>query len=96
MAVKSLERLEVDAAGLDALDRRLLRALIEKFDGGPVGIETLAVVVGEESDTLQDVYEPFLVQGGWIARTPRGRVAARRAYEHLGLSERAERQAKLF
>jgi Holliday junction DNA helicase RuvB len=95
-AAISLERLEVDAGGLDALDRRLLRALIEKFDGGPVGIETLAVVVGEESDTLQDVYEPFLVQGGWIARTPRGRVAAKRAYEHLGLAERVGRQAKLF
>ena len=96
LAVGSLERLEVDSAGLDALDRRLLRALIEKFDGGPVGVETLAVVVGEEADTLQDVYEPFLVQGGWLARTSRGRVAARRAYEHLGLTERAERQAKLF
>jgi holliday junction DNA helicase RuvB len=93
VAERSLERLEVDAAGLDSLDRRLLRLLIERFDGGPVGVESLAVAVGEEADTLQDVYEPFLIQGGWIARTPRGRVAARRAYEHLGIPSR---QAKLF
>jgi len=96
LAARSLDRLEVDGAGLEALDRRLLRALIEKFDGGPVGVESLAVAVGEEADTLQDVYEPFLIQGGWIARSPRGRVAMRRAYEHLGLPERSGRQAKLF
>ncbi|MDE2490445.1 MAG: Holliday junction branch migration DNA helicase RuvB [Elusimicrobia bacterium] len=81
----ALERLEVDAAGLDPLDRRLLRAVIEKFDGGPVGVENLAIAVSEELDTLTDVVEPFLIQAGFLARTPRGRVAAPRAYEHLGL-----------
>ena len=96
LAERSLERLEVDAAGLDSLDRRLLRVLIEKFDGGPAGVESLAVSVGEEADTIGDVYEPFLIQGGWIARTPRGRIALRRAYTHLGLPEPVARQGKLF
>ena len=68
------------------MDRRLLLMLIEKFDGGPVGIETMSSALGEERDTIEDVYEPYLLQEGFIQRTPRGRVATRTAYEHLGLS----------
>lgn len=81
----ALERLEVDSVGLDASDRRLIRALIEKFSGGPVGVENLAIAVSEETDTLTDVIEPFLIQTGFIARTPRGRVATRKAYAHLNI-----------
>ena len=78
--------LEVDALGLDDFDRRLLRILIEKFGGGPVGVETMAAAMSEERDTLEDVYEPYLMQMGFLQRTPRGRVATRRAWEHLGLT----------
>ena len=78
-----LDALEVDAEGLDAGDRRLLSALIEKFSGGPVGLENLAIAVGEELDTLTDVIEPFLIQSGFMSRTPRGRVASQKAYRHL-------------
>jgi Holliday junction DNA helicase RuvB len=85
VAKTSLDALEVDASGLDIMDRKLLRALIEKFSGGPVGIETLAVAVSEEIDTLTDVLEPFLIQAGFLQHTPRGRLATPRAYEHLGL-----------
>ena len=81
----ALERLEVDQEGLDAADRRLLLAIIEKFDGGPVGVDNLAIAVSEELDTLTDVTEPFLIQAGFIARTPRGRVVTKKAYAHLGL-----------
>ncbi len=81
----ALDRLEVDRAGLDAMDRRLLSALTGKFGGGPVGADNLAIAISEEGDTLTDVIEPFLIQSGFIARTPRGRVATPRAYEHLGL-----------
>jgi len=77
-------RLEVDPEGLDEMDRRLLRLLIESYDGGPVGIETIAAALSESRDTLEDVYEPYLLQQGLLARTPRGRVATRKAYEHLG------------
>ena len=84
IAAEALEMLEVDAAGLERLDRELLRAIVEKFDGGPVGLSTLAVAVGEEPDTIEDVYEPYLLQRGLIKRTPRGRVATPAAYEHLG------------
>lgn len=83
-----LSRLGVDALGLDDMDRAMLRTLIERFDGGPVGIESLAAAVAEEADTLEDVYEPYLIQEGFIVRTPRGRMASRRAYQHLGLSMR--------
>ncbi|MDW8396597.1 MAG: Holliday junction branch migration DNA helicase RuvB [Anaerolineae bacterium] len=83
-AREALEMLGVDALGLDDLDRRTLRALIEKFGGGPVGLETLAASISEESDTLTDVVEPYLIQLGFLDRTPRGRVATARAYEHLG------------
>jgi Holliday junction DNA helicase RuvB len=82
----ALGRMQVDALGLDPMDRLFLRTLIEKFAGGPAGIETLSAAIGEEKHTLEDVYEPFLIQEGFLQRTPRGRVAARRAYEHLGLT----------
>ena len=81
----ALDLLEVDHEGLDRLDREILRAICEKFGGGPVGLSTLAVAVGEEQGTLEDVYEPYLLQRGLIERTPRGRAATRRAFEHLGL-----------
>ena len=82
----ALRRLEVDAVGLDSLDRRYLRVLIEGFGGGPAGVETLAAACAEARDALEDVVEPFLIQQGFIMRTPRGRVAAKRAYEHLGFT----------
>jgi Holliday junction DNA helicase RuvB len=86
LAREALKLLEVDERGLDDMDRRLLDALIRKYEGGPVGLGTLAVVVGEEAGTLEDVYEPFLVQEGFIKRTPRGREATTLAYEHLGVA----------
>jgi Holliday junction DNA helicase RuvB len=95
VAATALELLEVDEAGLERLDREILRTIIEKFDGGPVGLSTLAVAIGEEQDTLEDVYEPYLVKSGLIKRTPRGRVATPRAYEHLGI-EAPARDASLF
>ena len=82
-ADQALARLEVDAKGFDDMDRRILRTIIEKFDGGPVGLETLAVAVAEEKDTIEDVYEPFLIQLGFLARTPRGRTATSLAYAHF-------------
>jgi Holliday junction DNA helicase RuvB len=85
VAAGALDLLEVDAEGLDRLDREILRAICERFGGGPVGLSTLAVAVGEEQDTIEDVYEPYLLQRGLIERTPRGRAATRRAYGHLGL-----------
>jgi holliday junction DNA helicase RuvB len=90
VAGDALELLEVDTLGLERLDRALLRAIIEKFEGGPVGLSTLAIAVGEEQDTIEDVYEPYLLQRGLIKRTPRGRVATARSYEHLGLEPPAE------
>jgi Holliday junction DNA helicase RuvB len=78
--------LEIDQLGLDVNDRRVLRALIDLFDGGPVGLSTLAAATAEEVDAIEDVYEPFLIQLGFLQRTPRGRVATRRAYEHLGIA----------
>jgi len=81
----ALERLDVDEAGFDKLDRVLLSTLIEKFDGGPTGLDTLAAAIGEDRGTLEDLIEPFLIQGGYLERTPRGRMATRRAYEHLGI-----------
>ena len=82
---RALDLLEVDVEGLDRLDRDILRAICQKFGGGPVGLSTLAVAVGEEADTIEDVYEPYLLQRGLIKRTPRGRVATPAAFEHLGL-----------
>ena len=95
VADSALELLQVDALGLDRLDRELLSAICEKFEGGPVGLSTLAVAVGEETDTLEDVYEPYLLQCGLIKRTPRGRVATVHAYIHLGL-EPPSADAQLF
>ncbi len=86
VASAALALFEVDGRGLDTMDRRFLTTIIEKFDGGPVGIETLSSALGEERDTLEDVYEPYLLQEGFIQRTPRGRMATRTAFEHLGLS----------
>lgn len=84
-ARNALGRLEVDEAGFDEMDRRILLTIIDKFSGGPVGIETIAAAVSEPRDTIEDVYEPFLIQGGYLQRTPRGRIATRRAYAHLGI-----------
>jgi Holliday junction DNA helicase RuvB len=83
-ASEALSLFEIDELGLDSMDRKLLAAMIEKFDGGPVGIETLSSVLSEERDTIEDVYEPYLVQQGFIQRTPRGRVATPLAFSHLG------------
>ena len=95
VAAEALEMLEVDPIGLDRQDRRLLALMAEKFGGGPVGVSTLSVAVGEEGDTIEDVYEPYLLQQGLIKRTPRGRVLTERAYEHLGLPV-PEAHASLF
>lgn len=100
VASQALALLDVDELGLDDVDRRILLAIVEKFDGGPVGIDTLAAATSEETDTIMDVYEPYLIQLGFLQRTPRGRVATRRAYSHLGLPAPAmtddTRQALLF
>ncbi|HEV8192980.1 MAG TPA: Holliday junction branch migration DNA helicase RuvB [Ktedonobacterales bacterium] len=90
VARAALEGLEVDDRGLDPHDRTLLRTIIQKFDGGPVGIETLAASTSEEVETIEDVYEPYLLQLGFLARTPRGRIATRLAYEHLGIPYRGD------
>jgi Holliday junction DNA helicase RuvB len=84
-AQEALARLEIDDLGLDEIDHKILRSIIEKFRGGPVGIATIAASISEEADTIEDVYEPYLIQLGFLNRTPRGREATRRAYEHLGL-----------
>jgi Holliday junction DNA helicase RuvB len=92
---EALRMLEVDPMGLDKMDTMLLVTMIDKFAGGPVGVETLAAAIGEEKDTIEDVYEPFLIQAGFLQRTPRGRVATALAYDHLGKSSNGERrQAK--
>ena len=88
VATEALDMMGIDHLGLDDIDRRVLSAIIEKFDGGPVGLETIGASISEEADTIMDVVEPYLLQLGFIARTPRGRVATRLAYEHLGLSFR--------
>ncbi|MBN2340949.1 MAG: Holliday junction branch migration DNA helicase RuvB [Deltaproteobacteria bacterium] len=92
----ALERLEVDSAGFDQMDRKILLTIIEKFDGGPVGIETIAAAVSEPRDTIEDVYEPFLMQNGFLQRTPRGRIATRLAYEHLNIRQSRGQQRGLF
>ena len=96
VARDALAMLDVDEFGLDEMDTRVLRAIIEKFDGGPVGVATIAAAVGEEPDTLEEVYEPFLVQHGFLQRTPRGRVATSQAYRHLGYPPPSTPQADLF
>jgi Holliday junction DNA helicase RuvB len=82
----ALDLMEVDKMGLDRADRRFLMTLIEVFDGGPAGIDTLAASIGEDAGTIEDLIEPYLLQNGFINRTPRGRVATARAYEHLGFA----------
>mgnify|MGYP000284376061 CR=1 FL=1 len=96
IARAALAMLEVDALGLDDIDRKVLRTIIEKFDGGPVGLETIAASISEEADTIMDVYEPYLLQLGFLERTPRGRVATRRAYAHLGIAYPSARQERLL
>ena len=86
IAAAALDMLSVDEAGFDGLDRRLLRLLIEKFDGGPVGVESLAAALSEERSTIEDVIEPYLLQQGYLMRTARGRLATRSAYLHFGLA----------
>ena len=97
-AMAALKLLEVDAHGFDEIDRRLLRIIIEKYDGGPVGGATIAAALGEEPDVIEEIYEPFLIQIGFLDRTPRGRVATRLAYEHLGIEmpRRASATPNLF
>ena len=85
IASTALTALEIDDLGLDNTDRRMLEAIIKYYNGGPVGLETLAATIGEESDTIEDVYEPYLMQIGFLSRTPRGRCVTRLAYEHLGI-----------
>ncbi|MDA3899937.1 MAG: Holliday junction branch migration DNA helicase RuvB [Spirochaetes bacterium] len=87
ITIHALTQLEVDELGLDDMDRRILRTIIENYDGGPVGIKTIVISIGEELDTIEDYYEPFLVQSGLLKRTPRGRVVTKKAYKHLGLDE---------
>ena len=89
VADEALKMLDVDMVGLDLMDRRLLEAIIEKFSGGPVGLDNLASAIGEEKDTIEDVIEPYLIQQGYLMRTPRGRVASPKAYNHFGLQEPA-------
>lgn len=98
VAKDALKLLDVDEVGLDHMDRKILLTIIDKFDGGPVGIDTISSAVSEERDTIEDVYEPFLIQCGYLNRTPRGRMATKLAFEHLGrpVSESAVKQEKLF
>ncbi len=98
VATAALDLLEVDPMGLDSLDRRLLLTIMDKFDGGPVGIESLAAAIGEERGTLEEVIEPFLIQQGFLMRSSRGRVATRLAYEHFGrtVPERLSASLSLF
>lgn len=97
-ASRALLKMEIDELGLDETDRNLLRALIEKFNGGPAGLETLAATINEDVNTIEDVYEPYLLQLGFIARTPRGRMCLKGGYEHMGMkmSESAKKQMSLF
>ena len=94
-ADSALLALEVDYLGLDQVDRRMLRAIIENYGGGPVGLDTLAATIGEESVTLEDVYEPYLMQLGFLTRTPRGRCVTRKAYEHLHMEFMGQTQLEL-
>jgi Holliday junction DNA helicase RuvB len=86
VTLEAMGKLEVDQLGLDEIDRKVMKTIIEKFDGGPVGLDTIAASISEESDTIEGVYEPYLLQLGFLDRTPRGRVATRLAYEHLGIA----------
>jgi Holliday junction DNA helicase RuvB len=94
IALEGLSKLEIDSVGLDDVDHRVLRTIIDKFDGGPVGLDTIAASISEDADTIMDVYEPYLLQLGFLERTPRGRVATRLAYEHLGLPRKEGPQSQ--
>jgi len=96
VAIEALKMLDVDELGLDEMDKRILEVIIQKFKGGPVGINTIAVAVGEEEDTIEEIYEPFLIQEGLLARTPRGRVATDSAYRHLEIQKESKSQPELF
>lgn len=96
IAQKALKMLEIDKLGLDGVDRKILITIIEKFDGGPVGLDTLAASTGEEKNTIEDVYEPYLLQLGFLKRTPRGRVLTRKAYEHLGIDFNENNEVTLW
>ena len=96
VASAALNNLDIDKLGLDSVDRKLLRTIIEKFGGGPVGVETLAASISEEAETIEDVYEPYLMQIGFMERTSRGRVATDAAYKHLGIEKKEKAQGKLF
>jgi len=93
---KALSMLDIDHLGFDRMDIRILKTIIEKFNGGPVGIDTIAVAIGEESDTIEEVYEPYLIQCGMIERTSRGRIATELAYKHLGMQDKRIKQPDLF
>ncbi|HYO88421.1 MAG TPA: Holliday junction DNA helicase RuvB C-terminal domain-containing protein, partial [Candidatus Limnocylindrales bacterium] len=96
VAGEALELLDIDLLGLDDIDRRILSTIIEKYNGGPVGLPTIAASISEDSSTIEDVYEPYLMQLGFLKRTPRGREATQRAYEHMGLPYSRIDQAPLF
>ena len=97
VADQALQMLEVDQRGFDKMDRAILLTIIDKFSGGPVGVETLAAAVGEERDTIEDVYEPFLIQEGYLSRTPKGRMATPLAFSHFGKAQRGHAvQGRLF
>ncbi len=96
VAKDALEMLEVDDKGLDKMDRKILLTIIDKFDGGPVGLDTLSAAVNEEKDTIEDVYEPFLIQQGYLSRTPRGRVVTRQVFKHFGRTCKEDMQGRLF
>ncbi len=96
VATEALDLLQVDPLGLDDVDRRVLRTIIEKYNGGPVGLNTIAASISEEQDTIMDVVEPYLLQLGFLDRTPQGRVATKSAYEHLNIPYSVEGQQKLF
>jgi Holliday junction DNA helicase RuvB len=89
IAEQALQLLDVDAFGLDDMDSRIIKTIIEKFDGGPVGLNTIGAAIGEDPNTIEEVYEPFLVQHGFLQRTPRGRVATPQAYRHFGFTPHA-------
>jgi Holliday junction DNA helicase RuvB len=96
VSVKALSKLEVDPIGLDEVDHKVLLTIIEKFNGGPVGLDTIAAAISEEADTIMDVYEPYPLQLGFLERTPRGRLATPLAYEHLGLPYKKPPQGTLL
>jgi len=96
IAEKSLNRLDVDSRGLDEMDKKILKVMLEKFNGGPVGINTLAIAIGENGETLEEIYEPYLIQEGLLQRTPRGRVVTELTYRHFGKLKGDKTQQRLF